>query len=315
GGGRMELTTWTLDGQSDGPHVLISAGVHGDEFEPMAALRRLGVDMAKRTLRGRLTLIPVVNEDAFRLGQRTASDGLDLARVCPGRSDGSITERVAHALSRLIRSADLYLDLHTGGSKLTVQPLAGYMLHHDAGVRTRQRRLARIFGLPIVWGTDPSLEGRSLSVARDARVPAIYVEYLGGGGFHPEGVTALEAGCRNVLADLGMIDDPVQIPESEPLVIEDDRTNSGFIQNQHRAPAAGLFEPAVKLGQSVRRGDVLGTISDLLGRHVVTVRVEQSGMLIVLRTFSWVSESDGLGVILEIDHPPTARLKPPVGVT
>ncbi len=311
----MELTTLTLGGRGDGPHVLISGGVHGDEFEPMAALRRLGADLAQRTLRGRLTLIPVVNEDAFRLGQRVGSDGLDLARVCPGRSDGSITERVAHALSGLIRSADIYLDLHTGGTKLTVQPLSGYLLHADPDVCTRQRRLAKVFGLPIVWGTDASLEGRSLSVARDAQVPAIYVESLGGGPFHPQGVTALKNGCLNVLADLGMIDDEVHWPESEPLVVEDDRVNSGFLQIQHRAPVQGFFEPAVELGQSIRKGDVLGTISDLLGRHVVTVRAEQSGLLIVLHTFCRVSEGDGLAVVLETDHPPPARLEPPSGVT
>ena len=45
--------------------------------------------------------------------------------------------------------------------------------------------MARAFNLPLIWGTDASLEGRSLSVARDAAVPAIYAEYLGGGVFSP----------------------------------------------------------------------------------------------------------------------------------
>ena len=31
----------TISGQADGPHLLITAGVHGDEFEPMAAARAL----------------------------------------------------------------------------------------------------------------------------------------------------------------------------------------------------------------------------------------------------------------------------------
>src|SRR6185437_995270 len=121
------------------------------------------------------------------------------------RSAGSVTERVAHALSRLIRSADFYVDLHTGGTRLRVLPLVGYMLHPDLGVLDAQRRMARAFGLPIIWGTDPSLNGRSLSVARDARIPAIYAEYHGGGGYDPEGVGAYVSGCLNVLTELGMI--------------------------------------------------------------------------------------------------------------
>ncbi|MCH8241205.1 MAG: succinylglutamate desuccinylase/aspartoacylase family protein [Planctomycetes bacterium] len=31
----------TVEGQTTGPHLLITGGVHGDEFEPMAAIRRL----------------------------------------------------------------------------------------------------------------------------------------------------------------------------------------------------------------------------------------------------------------------------------
>ena len=96
----LRLKTETIVGQEPGPHLLITGGVHGDEFEPMAAVRLLIRRVCPESLRGRLTLVPVVNEPAFRRGQRTAEDGLDLARTCPGRPDGSVTERIAHALRR-----------------------------------------------------------------------------------------------------------------------------------------------------------------------------------------------------------------------
>ena len=200
-------------GREPGPHVLITGGVHGDEFEPMAAVRRLIARFRESPPpRGSVTLVPVVNEPAFRRGSRVAEDGLDLARTCPGRADGSVTERIAHELSELIRAADYYIDLHTGGTRLRVLPLVGYTLHPDPAVLAAQRRMARAFGLPVVWGTDPSLEGRSLSVARDAKVPAIYAEYHGGGGCDPAGVEAYVAGCLRVLADVGVIDDAPAAP-------------------------------------------------------------------------------------------------------
>jgi predicted deacylase len=74
-------------------------------------------------LHGRVTLVPAVNEPAFLRGARTAEDGLDLARTCPGRPDGSVTERIAYELSRLILAADLYIDLHSGGVALEILPL------------------------------------------------------------------------------------------------------------------------------------------------------------------------------------------------
>ncbi len=101
----------------------------------------------------------MVNEAAFARGHRTADDNLDLARTCPGDPNGSITERIAHALSQLIRSADLYIDLHTGGAVMSVFPLSGYVLHRDPQVLGIQRRMAKAFNLPIVWGTSANWKG------------------------------------------------------------------------------------------------------------------------------------------------------------
>src|SRR5438067_1890113 len=128
----LQLALRQMEGRQPGPHVLITGGVHGDEFEPMAAIRLLMRRLRPEGLRGRVTLVPVVNEPAFRLGQRTAADRLDLGRTCPGRADGSVTEQIAHALSARIRTADYYIDLHTGGTRLRVLPLVGYSLHRPS---------------------------------------------------------------------------------------------------------------------------------------------------------------------------------------
>src|SRR3954471_9114536 len=105
----LQLKQFQFRGATDGPHLLVTGAVHGDEFEPIAAIRRLvslfeepAQDVAG--FRGTVTLIPVVNEAAFVRGSRCAEDGLDLARTCPGRADGGITEQTAWALSECIRA-------------------------------------------------------------------------------------------------------------------------------------------------------------------------------------------------------------------
>jgi predicted deacylase len=284
-----------LQGIHPGPHLLITGGVHGDEFEPMAALRRLS-RLPLPGLRGRVTLVPVVNTSAFQRGERCGDDGLDLARTCPGRHDGSVTERVAHALAELIRTADFYIDLHTGGTRLRVLPMTGYMLHPDPAILDRQRLMARAFNLPVIWGTDPRFEGRSLSVARDAGVPAIYAEYHGAAVCDPAGIDAYVEGCLNVLAGLDMFDRALPASRVQH-VIEDTRPGVGHMQVCHPAPAAGYFEPRVALGQWVKTGDLLGTVTDILGDTELEVRAQQDGIVLVLHTFASVRESDGLVVI------------------
>ena len=82
----MNLKKEVLNGSRDGPHLLVSAGVHGDEFEPMVAVRQLMQQLPDYDLAGRVTLVPVVNESAFSIGERTGADGLDLAREDIGRA-------------------------------------------------------------------------------------------------------------------------------------------------------------------------------------------------------------------------------------
>jgi predicted deacylase len=287
------------DNKSPGPHLLITGGVHGDEFEPMTAIRRLATLPELAAVRGRLTLVPVVNEAAFARGHRTAEDNLDLARTCPGKPDGTITERTAHALSQLIRSADYYIDLHTGGTTLTVWPMTGYVLHRDPAVLEQQRAIARAFGLPVIWGTDPTLPGRSLSVARDANVPAIYAEYLGGGRSAEAGVRAYVQGCLNVMSHLRLIDQPIVPPPQPPLIVEDPRPNSGHMQRCYPSPTEGCFEPVVELGQPVAVGQLLGSVVDPLGRDRHEVFSTQTGRVLVLKTFPGVRKGDSLVVILE----------------
>jgi uncharacterized protein len=297
------IETVDFSGGGPGPSLLITAGVHGDEFEGMAAARRLigrfrAGDLAGRLQSGKLSIAPVVNHAAFLRGTRTADDERDLARVCPGKPDGSVTERTAHALAELIRSADYYIDLHSGGTAFMVMPMTGYTLHADPQVLEAQRAMARAFNLPIMWGTAPTLDGRSLSVARDAGVPAIYAEYHGGGRCDPRGVDDYLEGCLNVMRLLEMVDGPIA-PTRIEHVVEDPRPDSGHMQVCNPSPATGFFQPAVTLGQRLEAGALIGTVTDVAGRSSQGIRTQQSGIVLVLRTFSRVLEGESVGVVLE----------------
>jgi predicted deacylase len=294
-----------VTGRADGPRLLLLAGVHGDEYEPMEAVRRLAATLATLAFRGSVTLVPVANPTAFASGSRTGSDGLDMARSFPGAADGSPTRHAAQAVTHELEHADFLIDLHTGGRVLRVLPMTGYMLHPDSRILATQQRMARSFGLPVIWGTSPALEGRSLSAARDLGVPAIYAEHGGGGGCDPRAVDDYVRGCLNVMRELEMIAvgshadaDPAR-PAVPPLVVEDPRPGSGHLQASHPAPAAGFFTPRVPLGAWVRAGDPLGSICDPLGEQVHHVLAQTAGLVLVMRAEPSVRAGDALAVILE----------------
>jgi len=296
----MNLNPIIISGQHSGPRLLILGGVHGDEYEPIAALRRLSREVCPAQLRGELILIPVVNVPAFLGRSRTGPDHLDLARTMPGQDNGSVTEQIASELARQIRQSDSLIDLHTGGLAMQISPLTGYLLHADAEVLDVQRRMAEAFNLPLIWGTNPSLEGRTLSTARDAGVPSIYAEWGGGTGCHPQGVTDYVQGCLNVMRELQMISHP--IPEKRIRIrVEDSRDESGVLQKNYPAPEDGFFEPAVELNQRVQPGDLLGTISSVEGDSSTEIRFTQRGIVILLRVIPAVLRGECLSTVLESD--------------
>lgn len=294
-----------FDSGKPGPHLLITAGVHGDEYEPMLAVNQLRKTLQQKLVltRGKLTLVPVVNEPAFARGARTGEDGKDLARTCPGNANGSITERIAHEISALIRTADFFVDLHTGGDLFDIYPLTGYMLSTDPLVLDQQRNMAKIFNLPVVWGTSPHLDGRTLSIARDAGVPAIYTEYGGGGSCKPPIVEALKSGCLNVMRYLEML--PEGIPETMEAryVVEDHRAASGHLQIMHPSPISGIFMPSVSLGQTVDKNQLIGTVFDPHSNENAAILASEEGILFLLRSSGLVNIGEATAGVLPITQP------------
>ena len=292
------FSSQVIKAPKEGPNGLIIAGVHGDEYEPVIAVMKLIDQLKANLIAGSVTLVPITNKNAYFSGARAGEDSLDLARTCPGDSEGSVTEKVAAEISELIRKADFFIDMHTGGDLFDISPLSGYMLHQDPSVLDQQRAMAAAFNLPIVWGTSAELDGRTLSVARDANVPAIYSEYRGG-GYRSDGVDKLVTGCQNVLKYFGML--PGHASQDKPqFTLEDNKPGSGHLQVMHPAPEEGIFIAQVDLGDSVTKGDKLGYLLRENGEKGADIIAQRSGMVFLKRAVPMAKAGDALAGILPI---------------
>lgn len=282
--------------KAKGPHLLIIAGVHGDEYEPILAVRQL-LDTflgANGLISGKLTLLPIVNREAYTNGCRVATDGKDLARTCPGSQKGSITSQVAYEISELIKTADFLIDMHTGGKLFDILPLAGYLLNKNKEVLKVQRALAEVFGLPIIWGTTPNLNGRTLSIARDNDVPAIYTEFGGGGSCRAKIINSLVEGCMRVMNYLKLIDSPLGTHKEEgsPYILEDHRENSGHLQSMYPSPIDGVFISIKDLWEKVRKDEIIGRVIDPLTNDTKEIYAYEDGLLFLLRKSALVKKGE-----------------------
>lgn len=177
GGVTNSLDVFECVGQSPGPSVLVTAGVHGDEYEGPAAIAEMASWLSPPSLRGTVCMIPVANAFAFAAGTRTSPmDGINLARVFPGNKDGAPTERLAHFLFDEFASKGQYvIDLHNGGVEYEFLPVAGF--YGRASVENPAFRAASAMGLPALWQLPETSGVLSREAARAGKV-AIGAEYL-----------------------------------------------------------------------------------------------------------------------------------------
>ena len=290
-----------FDSKKDGPIVLITAGVHGDEYEPIIAARQLFAMLEDKLIIGKVLIVPCVNSTAVDLHTRYGDDGLDLARVCPGNPNGSSTLKDAAEISELIKHADYLIDLHTGGRILDISPMVGYMLHPSEKVLAEQREMAKAFGLPMIWGTECSPNGRTLSVARDAMVPAIYVEYGGGSTVRQEIIESYTSGCLAVLTYLKMIDDEVKESITPKYWVEDPTPLNGHLQSKMPSPKDGIFVPNKSVGDDINEGEMIGQIIDMQSGNKIPIYVQETGIMLFLRCDAVVKKGDSLGGIVPVN--------------
>ena len=292
--------SYHVDSGKAGPKVLLSAGVHGDEYEPILTAIELISSLPGCLVYGSVTIVPFCNESAYANGSRFGEDGLDLARICPGSPNGTITEIAASHISALIKEADYFIDMHTGGLSYDIYPLAGYMLHPSPEVLKKQQEMAIAFNMPLVWGTDSRPEGRTLSAARDAEVPAIYVEYGGGTGTRSNVVQVYKSGVMNVLRYLNMLKDPIIQIECDKYWIEDYRQDSGYLQGKMPSPVDGIFVANVKIGHMIKSGEVFGKVIESISGKQIDLYADIDGLVFLLRTMVKVKPGDALGGIMQI---------------
>src|SRR5690349_5604333 len=120
-----EIPVSTFRGISSGPVLALIAGNHGYEYPPILALQKLRGEIDPTQLAGTILMVHVANMPSF-LGRTiyfSPVDGKNLNRVYPGKSDGTVSDRIAFAITQeIIEKADFVLDLHCGDGNEWLRP-------------------------------------------------------------------------------------------------------------------------------------------------------------------------------------------------
>lgn len=277
----IDLPIFIRSSPQEGPVVLISGGVHGDEINGIATAKKLleAFDQELDLLRGAVIVIPVVNIYGFLSNSRTFPDGRDLNRSFPGSKKGSLASRIAHILSaEILPHIDFGIDFHTGGRMISNHPQIRVDFKDKIGVE-----LAKAFGTHYVVHSKHIEKSFRKTAYKNKKHLLVYE---GGESMRLDSYSIEEAitGTKRLLHHLEMIHSPQVLQTT--LVIKE----SSWI----RAKASGIFSCVAQLGDFVRKGEVLASISDPYGQVVVPIKASTTGHLIGVNNNPVVNVGDAL---------------------
>ena len=234
-------------GDSGGPAVLITAGIHGDEgpWGGWAISKLLG-RLDASDVQGFIRVVPLANPLAMQADKRNAPvDQLDLNRAFPGDPQGSYTERLAHILAAdALEGIDAVIDLHGGGSWC----VNSFVFEMAGG-----RELSLCFPAPFIMKAPDravSLTGHARSLGKTVAA----VEMGGRSQFEAQWAEKIADGLLRALCHIGVVAaECAPAPCEPPLPVSDSTVL--------RPSQGGIFVPAVsaaQIGAIVAGGSLLG---------------------------------------------------------
>ena len=279
----------------DGPTALLTGANHGDEYEGPVALQDLALNLDPAAINGRVIIVPAFNYPAFRAGRRVSPiDQGNMNRAFPGRPDGTVTEKIADYFQRLlVPMADVVLDIHAGGRTLDFIPFAAAHVLDDKEQEQSCVAAMRAFNAPYsMMLLEIDSAGMYDTAVEEQGKIFVSTELGGGGTATARSIAIAKKGVRNVLIHTGILPGEMDVGPSVNLDMPD---GDCFVFAEHD----GLIEPAVDLGDSIHKGDVVARIwpLDRTGVPPIDYRAGRDGILAARHFPSLVKVGDCMAVV------------------
>ncbi len=266
-----------------GPTVLITAGIHGDEVNGIEIVRQIIAKGINKPKKGTVISIPVINIFGFLHLNREFPDGRDLNRVFPGSVKGSLASRVAHKLiHEIIPHVDLILDYHTGSADRFNAPQI-----RIANGEPVLDELATTFGAPFVLYSK-NLNKSFRNTCYKLGVPMLLFEGGKSFSFDVNVTNSGVNGAKRILHHLGMLNSKFKVSKPKKACV--------FISESKwlRAKYSGMFKASVSINAKVKKGDLIGNITDPYGKFNHFVKAENSGYIINVNEAPIVYQGDAV---------------------
>jgi predicted deacylase len=221
-------------------------------------------------------------------------DGKNLNRVFPGKTDGTLSERIAATITReVIERATHVIDIHCGDGNESLRPYLYWITTGPAGVADAGKQMALAFGMDHIVvdrgrPTDPAASVYLSNTAITRGKPALTIESGGMGEIDTDDILRIERGVAGLLKHLKMRSEGPD-PVAAPVLLE----RSEVLL----AGATGIFHASVQKAQTVAQGAVIGRITDFHGNLLEEIKAPFAGEILYVVGTPAINKGEPVGFI------------------
>jgi hypothetical protein len=302
GNGLGELLTVPVvvaRGVEPGPTMGLTAALHGNELNGVRVIQNLMADLDATKLRGTIIAIPVVNVPGYLINTRYFNDGQDLNRVMPGKLGGTQAQVYAHRfMTRVVCHFEYLIDLHTASfGRINTLYVRADLTHPETSWMARAQ-------LPQILLHNTGADGTLRGAAMERGIHAITVEIGNPNRFQDALIEQGEVGVRNVMVRLGMLPALEHAPtqHAQPVVC----TRSYWMYTE----LGGVLEVFPDLAERVKKGDLVGRVTDIFGDTQAEYFAPEDGVVIGRSTHP-VNQTGSRIIHLGIEGKPSSLASSP----
>lgn len=289
--------------QAHGRGVACFGGTHGNEYEGQVAVWRLMHELDPTQIRGRVILMPRLNQPACAAGTRASPrDGANMNRAFPGDPRGTLTQRIAHFVTtRIFPQVDVVLDIHAAGRGMEFALCTSFHHVDDPAQYAEMVTVARLFDTPFVLIYASDMAGGLLTDQAEAMGKiTIGGEFGHSEGVLHRGVQHAYVGIQNVLRHYEIL--PGDFQPVDPMRGTPPRLVSAVnLDDYAPAPISGVYEPLQTVGSAVRAGQQVGRLYDFerVGDPPRPVHARRDGYILMQPFQAPITKGDTMLVIAQ----------------
>lgn len=288
----VRLPVTVANGVEDGPTCFLSAAVHGDELDGVAAVREVAHECDHHEIAGTVVCLSVVNVLGFVAQQRYLPVyDRDLNRASPGHPNSTRSRRIAHDVWRNFvapRGFGIDFYISTRGPTNAIHVRADM---DDDGVA----RLPDAFSTNILFDSTGQ-SGMLRTEATERGTPTTTVEMSEAHRFQREFVDQALAGVHSVFGEYGVE------PNASPCRPDWRTVVDGWDEKTWARPdAGGIVEMRFDPGDLVYEGNTVCRITNPFKTEAIEMTAPFTGLLVGMLENPVVSPGNPICHVVEVE--------------